>query len=446
MAPQKDTDDVLDFINSLPDSKSGTPKPTTASSKDDKQENKEEFLDFLDELAAHEKAKPATPKQKSKASFEPKKVDSTKTSPEALKSVDELEQEDGAAVDAAAAAAGTSGEGADNEIDPIGSISNWWSKEGSTKVSSFWGSIASNAQQISDQTYQLASNTSNQLSQQRQKILKENKFNPEQITQLDYLGDKLNSVLSTMSQQITQGLIGPDDELLNILLIHDLDNVNYLDKECSNKFNKVMNQVEGGIRITVNNFNHKQGEISDDVENLNLFYGKIIDGEKLCFANLESCIKDYSTYNLVEIKKEVEDVEGKEGAETEDGAEQDTSVTSAESSINKSNIFISIQAITSKTNTEEKVESEGDGPILIESNNHDSFSFTLILKDITNNITIITKTQPFPLVWAQWLNGEGKVADENINPSEWVKDWIKDGLSLSFGVLAQQYVIKRMGY
>lgn len=299
-------------------------------------------------------------------------------------------------------------------------------------MSSLWGSITSNAQQISDQTYQLASTTSNQISQQRQKLLQENAFSTDQIAQLDNLGDRLNLVLTTMSHQITQGLIGPDDELLNILLIHDLYNINYLDKECSTKFNKVMNQVEGGIRTTVNNFNHKQGiESADQQVNLNLFYGKVIDGEKLCFANLESCIKDYSSYNLESDQK------------PEEKEEETANVTVA--SVNKSNIFISIQAITSRTSNETP-SNESDGPILIDSSNHDSFSFTLILKDITNSVTIVTKTQPFPLIWAQWLNDEVKPEDENINPGEWVKDWIKDGLSLSFGVLAQQYVVKRMGY
>ena len=49
-------DDVLDFINSLPDSKPSTPKPTnnqkaTNSSGD----NKEDLFEFLDELEEHEK-------------------------------------------------------------------------------------------------------------------------------------------------------------------------------------------------------------------------------------------------------------------------------------------------------------------------------------------------------------------------------------------------------
>lgn len=419
MAPKDEADDVLDFINSLPDSKSNTPKPAVGG---DTAENKEDFLEFLDELAAHDKSTPTN-----KTSFEPKQAKKPVAKTDvSLKSGEELSER---------ALSPHQQVEPEADIDPIGSISNWWSSEGSHKVSSLWGSITSNAQQISDQTYQLASSTSNQISQQRQKILSEGLFTADRVGQLDYLGERLNTVLSTMSQQITQGLIGPDDELLNVLLIHDLDNIPYLDKICSANFNRVMGQVEGGIRVTVNNFNHKQAVIGTSRVNLNIFYGKVIDGEKLCFANLESSVKDYSSYNLPQL------------APTDDG-KQDPESETEETQISKSNIFISVQAITSRSATDQQTQpqTKADGPILIESNNHDSFAFTIILKDISNNITIVTKTQPFPLIWAQWLSGEALIEDENVNPSEWVKDWVKDGLALSFGVLAQQYVIKRMGY
>ena len=73
------------------------------------------------------------------------------------------------------------------------------------------------------------------------------------------------------------------------------------------------------------------------------------------------------------------------------------------------------------------------------------------MKDISNDITIITKSQPMPLRWAQWLDGEklksleASDEEESVDPKEWVKDWIKQSLNLSIGVLAQEYVIKRMG-
>lgn len=405
----QDTDDVLDFINSLPDSKSGTPKPTK-----EKTENKEELFDFLDELTTN----------KSKSKFEPsKKKSEKKVEPEAEMVEEKPEQKKEEEEEIKSA-------NEELEINPIGSITNWWQNEGSSKVSSLWGTITSNAQSLGETTYQIASNTSNQLSQQRQNFLQENftgKFiDNDQI--LD-ISNRLNGILINMSQQIKDGLMDDDDELLNILLIYDFNNFNHLDKLCSDKFNKVMNQVEGGIKVSVNNFNEKSKDLSSNFINFNLFQGKLIDGEKLGFANLDGSIKDYT--NFLKLEEQSKKIEGEEKTEDHDIKQ-----------INKSNIFISIQAI----NKEGKDANEE--AIYIEANNSESFHFLLILKDITNDITIITKTQSFPLKWSKWLNGEFedvKQFSEDIQPNEWVKDWIKEGLSLSFAVLAQQYVTKRMG-
>ncbi|KAK6454357.1 maintenance of telomere capping protein 1 [Scheffersomyces xylosifermentans] len=447
--PTTEAEDVLDFINSLPDSKSGTPKPSKqkdANVSDINEESEsaastgkdEDFLEFLDELAQHEKKTKTGPASTSpsKAKFEPKKKldsndkDAATDSNDTSKDSNETGDTTGSQVDANGDVLNANEE---LEIDPLSSITSWWSTEGSTKVSSLWGTIASNAQTIGETTYQIASNTTNQLNQQRQK------FQQENTNVTSDLAGRLNSIVLNMSQQIKQGLIDDDDELLNILVVYDLYNLQYVTKLIANNFNAVMGQVEGGIRVTVNDINHKS---SDDSVKLNMFYGKVIDGEKLCFANLESAIKNY-----LKIMKESEPVRHKE---EEDQVKEHTE-EDAIKQINKSNVFISIQPITTSVETDDSEKStpsdDEDKAILIESNNADSFSFTVILKDITNNITIITKTQPFPLRWAKWLDGEGleQFSDSDIDPREWIRDWIKQGLDLSFGVIAQKYVIKRMG-
>lgn len=439
----QDADDVLNFINSLPDSKSGTPRPKVDGKEED---NSEDFLEFLDELANHEQSKGST--NASTTKFEPKKKQDTKTDKvEEKEKVEEKDKEKEKKTKDDKEATSKDDENEEKEtpndsteivedasdeleIDPIGSITNWWSNEGSSKVSSLWGSLTSNAQQLSEQTYQIASTTTNQLNQQRQKFLTEESLNNDQIVGIT---NKLNSVFSNISQQLKDGLISKDDELLNILLVYDLYNVNYLDKLCLTQFNYAMGQVEGGIKVSVNNFNHKDNT-TDLKTNLNMFNGKIIDGEKLCFANLESAIKDY-----LKATNEVEQSEKKDEL-----SQTDKDVNS----ISKSNIFISIQPITTKVLTDEDEAKEADGPVVIEASNPDSFFFTLILKDITNNITISTRSQPFPYKWSKWLNGDFNEFKEfeDIDPSEWVKEWIKEGIILSFGVLAQEYVIKRMGF
>lgn len=420
---KNDTDDVMDFINSLPDSKGAT--PAAAAKPDD------DFMDFLDELTAHEKT--AKPLGVSRGKFEPKKRDESATpisvargetpvvsgdakeaAPPKTPSLPEQVQPEPLAKPALQEAVAD-----EPASDPIASISSWWTSEGSLKVSSLWGLLTSNAHQLSETTYQLASNTSQQLSHQRQKFLKENSVtDPEHML---HLTDKLNSILTTMSQQIKDGLIDKEDELLNILLVYDLNNLSYLDALCAAKFNQVMDQVEGGIKTTVSNFNHKQTSAEGLHCDLDLFHGKPIDAEKLCYANLDSSVKDYLKISELDEQSEVE--------------------------INKSNVFIAIQPFTTG---QENPSDDAKGPTVIEANNPSSFAFTMILRDITNNITILSKSQPFPIRWARWLSGrhEDVVAafgDDEVDPAEWVKDWIHDGLGLTFAVLAQEYVSRRMG-
>lgn len=467
---RKDTDDVLDFINSLPESKRGTPKPVPSA------ETGDDLLDFLDELSAHEKA--AKPSGSSRGKFEPKKKDENpeaKPEPAVEADASTISAESSAtavgvstgtiggtgtvsgalpesgdvekaalAQSFAAPETGNDGPESGEPADPLASISSWWSSEGSSKVSSLWGSLTSNAHQIGETTFHIASTTSQQLSHQRHKFIAEHGASDSE-QHLGHITNRLNLILSTMSQQIKDGLIDKEDELLNILLVHDLAHVDYLDGVCAHKFNKVMCQVEGGIKVTVNSFNHKHDDESTlQYYDLDMFHGKAIDGEKLCFANLESSIKDFVAATAPEKLDPLDLEQGQlsqhaEGTEVEDETHH----------INKSNIFIAIQPITTSTGDNTR---DSEGLSLIECNNPDSFSFTVILKDITNNITIISKTQPFPLKWVRWVSGDRKDIDavfgaeeDSVDPSAWVKEWLKDGLALCFGVVAQEYVTKRMG-
>lgn len=433
----KDNDDVMDFINSLPDSNTGA---------EGKGQDNEDFLEFLDELNNHEtsgsskgKLGPKATEKKPKEKVQPKKEKKTESKnepkpekteaepkPEKSELDPKIEQKEG--------------ETQESEVaDPITSISSWWSSEGSKQVSSLWGSLTSNAHQLSESTYQLASQTSKELSHQRQKLLKEGEGEENQ-DQISHLSSRLNLILTTMSQQIKEGLIDREDELMNILLVHDLSNFENLDRLCLNRFKKVMGQVEGGIKVSVSDFNHKHVDDyqSKPYYDLALFHGKMIDGEKLCYANLDSSIKNYNAMYKPNKEKEEETKETPENQNVD---------------VNTSDIFIAIQPIT--TGTADQTERESGAPSQIEANDSHSFAFTLILKDVSNSITITTKTQPFPLRWARWLAGDSADIDqafgrseddtEAVDPSEWVKEWVHDGLSLAFGVVAQEYVTKRMG-
>ncbi|KAG5419588.1 hypothetical protein I9W82_003356 [Candida metapsilosis] len=424
-----ETDDVFDLINSLPE----TAKDSNANSKptDDK-----EVFDFLDEIAQHEQKKP-------KKKMEPKKK------VENIASSNDEEGEETNDPTTGTSSSDTTDEHQKEqteptpsdllEVNPIASLSSWWSSEGNQKVSNLWGTITSNAEKLSEQTYQLASSTTNQLNERSKQL------DTEQI------GSRLNSLFINISQQIKQGLIEDADEVLNILLVSDLHNFNYLQKLVLNNFNLAMNQVEGDINVNVHEFNHHEEKNGSNEVKLNLFYGKLIDGEKLANANLENAIKEYKKAEMAKEKKEKEEQKEQKDEKEEKSKEEDTH------EIVKSNIFITIQPITTKLDSKPQEADTIDSNSTvstIDSHNNTSFSFTLILKDITNNITITTRTQPFPLRWAQWLDGEQlKLNDagdveldlDNVDPKEWVKDWIRQGLNLGAGVLAQEYVIKRMG-
>lgn len=406
-------DDVLDFINSLPDSKSGTPNP----------EGKEDLMDFLDELEAHDKKPVKFEPKKGKKEKKEKKQEVPKDESIAPKESEKKPVEEPKVTDEVKVT--EKPEEVENkesksaneelEIDPINSITNWWNKEGSNAVSSLWGSITSNASNLSETTYQIASTTTNQLNLRRQEFLKNQETNGEKtFEQITSITNRLNGILSNISETI----IGNEDELLNIIIVNDFY-LPYLHDLINKDFGKVMGQVEGGIKVQINDFNHKK--VLDN--ELNLFIGKKNDGEKLCLANLTNSIENFQ--KAIEFEKN-----------------ENTEMNEKLKLINKSNVFISILPISIETS-----DIIDENEISIDQNNK-SFQFIIILKDITNNITIKTKTQAFPLIWNSWLADKEteKFNEFDINPKEWVKDWIKDGLNVSIGIVAQEYVIKRMGF
>lgn len=358
---KNNNDDVLDFINSLPDSKPGTPKPSKTSGSNtgggnDSTENKEDLLDFLDELEQHEKTKKTkkpsklAPKTASKptssdADDEPTtgtttdKSDTTNEDIEPQQPQEKTEEE------------------SDNQDipNPISSITSWWNLEGSNKVNSLWGKITDNAEKLSEQTYQLANDATNQLNTRARNL------DTDQIT------GQLNNLFHNVSNTLKQGLIEEADEILNVSIINEINydaiNVNNL---VLDNFLKVVNQVEGRIHVRLNEFNQGQEE---------------------------------------QIKKNQED-------QVEHHQEQ-------------SNIVITCNANQDEENK--------------------LVYFEITLKDITNGITITNKSQSLPLQWWKWIQGEKLEFDESIDPKEWVKTWVKNGLDLSVGILVQQYIINRMG-
>lgn len=408
-----DADDVLEFLDSLPAAK-GKEKATSGN-------HDEDIMEFLDELENSNLDIKRKPSNNAAVASE-KKVKTKKTTSRSEKKApkesakSDLKEAEGETALAKEAEekvhepSETKKEGQEKEeakkhteteevlSDPISSISNWWSSSGSATVSNLW------------------SKTTEQANQLKEKIATQ-----EGNLHINDLGAKLtsiqgSSVISGLTSQLTKMVIGETEEVIRIHLVHDLHN---LDEESiryqiEDQFEKLLaQQVQGGIRIFADEWDH--GKSDDNKVNLNIFEGKPIDGEKLCLANLENAIKTW------------------------ENAKKDAS-RSNNSASKISDLFVSILAceITGKND---------DTSLIIDAARQGNFHFIVILKDISNDILLIVRSQGYPSKWAKWLESGSLSNDsfnENIDPSDWVRPWVSEGLDLTFGIIAQQYVINRM--
>lgn len=463
-----EADDVFEFLESLPQTKdAGTKEPKvntgdSTAAKDGKGKikgkggkNDEDILDFLDELEKSNLSlnKKNQPSEKYSESAKEKEVikDNTETGPE--KKEEEVRE----------TAEPTEHSESDIPLnDPITSLSNWWSSSGSAAVSNIW-----------NKTTEQASHIKTRLANEQLDIT--SRLNAARITEL--------------ARNLQKMVAGETDEVLRIHLVHDLINFSSLQYNVEQKFDQVLSsQVQGGIRIFVDQWGNpnKLKDASESLtpagsqRKLNIFNGKITDGEKLAFANLDNAIKLFDKAHEQYLKQQKEITE-----KEQDGDEGKISKDRI------SDIFISILPIAIPSS---KHASSVDDIPTTDPVHAGNFSFTIILKDITNDITTITRSQGFPMKWVGWLEGdsewktkqekeqeqkqneqqsenvkpkEGKDDalpeeeddddddddddeeeddDGEIDPSDWVREWVEDGLYLSFGVAAQNYVIERMGF
>lgn len=460
-----EADDVLEFLESLPDD--DTRKSAAKNRSNSKDEDILDFLDELeqsnlnlknkgkDEVNSKDKAKDDG---KSESESESKDKDKNTTTSANNDETNDKLQED-AAQEPSAPADAQEGPPVN---DPITSLSNWWSSSGSATVNSLWSKTTEHASQLKTR-----------IAQEQQGIT-----------------SKLNATtISDLAKNLTKIVVGDTEEVLRVHLVHDLINYPLLSYHVEQQFDRVLSsQVQGGIRIFVDEWDHpsdrEKPEENYAKRHLNLFHGKVVDGEKLAFANLENAIKVFTKAKEEVSKQRRASVygENEQAQEQAQGQAQDrghghgheheqVQEQEQEQDGRISDVFVSILpiAVPDKGKQHEIVTTD--------SSHQGNFSFTIILKDITNDITSITRSQGFPTKWAEWLEGtselkdkqtaiderqsKGKGGDGNnagndnqdktavegeIDPSEWVKDWVEDGLSLAFGVVAQNYVVERMGF
>jgi hypothetical protein len=441
--PKKSTEaeDVLEFLNSLPENKDkGAAAFRAKSNKGTVAKDKEDVLDFLDELEKSDLRKDKKPPVVEAEKAAAKPVDAGEGTEKVVEE-EKKKKEEGDINEEEEDDEGTSTIEGDFNIDPLSSLSNWWSSSGSSAVNSLWNNAKSIQQKASQEASKLANEATKKLGDEKENV-------ERRVNAFKFLSENFESILNGLN-------VDQYDEFLKIHLIHDLVNFNGLEGVIKSQFKKVLKQVQGDIFIEV----VKQGTVSkagerrysvgahDGVKKLNLFEGGVVDGDKLNWANLKSSIQ--STEKPIEKPAEKEKPTGDEKVEAEAEAE-------AQTDLNMSRIFIAVLAVhpAGKTN-----DSEFD---TIDSHSPTSFQFRVILKDIGHNISIVSETQSFPIQWAKWIEyndekpekkdsqkkeeEEEEDTDDEVDPAEWVKDWIDQGLALTIGVLAQEYVVKRMGF
>ncbi|AET39986.1 DUF5427 domain-containing protein MTC1 Ecym_5217 [Eremothecium cymbalariae DBVPG len=398
-----EADDVLEFLESLPE---GTPKGnnTPSANAASSGEKDEDILDFLDELEqsnlpveGKRKSNPSSKSsQSSKNASEPRPVGGGEGQDENVQ--DEQKKE--------AQPLKESGTEEESLNDPITSISNWWSSSGQATVSNIWSKTTERATQLKDR-----------ITQEQQDITTKLNQNPV----ASKIANANSNMLSELTSRLTKFVVGDTEEVLRIHVVHDLVNFHELSYQIESQFDKVLSsQVQGGVRIFVDQWDRPNEAVTPandrNVCQLNLFQGKPTDGDKLCRANLENAIKLFQKA-MDESRKQ------RNIRNTEAGNEEESRI---------SDVFIGILVVGQQP----KHGSEN----VVDSTHAGSFNFTVALRDISNDVSLIVRSQGFPIRWVDWLEGNAKLnkSDDQeqlegvLYPSEWVKDWIDQRSRLSY--------------
>lgn len=280
-----------------------------------------------------------------------------------------------------------------NLIDPMATISSWWSRN----KTGLWSKAQETIQDAVTDAVKQARQT-------------EVKVREEQTPfSLNSLHSRLTSVLNTIVPPISQ------HEQLKIHIFHDMIGYPSVDKLLYEVFDYVMDQVEGGGDLNTivqkGKERHHAGSDSGVHRALNYVRCSISEGIKLAKASVEEIRSNTSNETIQKHEDE------------------------ALPSIRVSEVFISIQPIITPKDSENPI-----------APSEELLYFIIYLTDLDHNIEISTASQALPYEWAQWLDNEGHGFEEAaIDPRDWVSGWVEDALNLAFGVIAQKYVTTRMG-
>jgi hypothetical protein len=259
-------------------------------------------------------------------------------------------------------------------------------------------------------------------------------------------------------------------ERLQIHITHDILNYPSLDPLIYTTFSRIMAQVEGGDLLVIQRGSESRNRSASDTG----YKGSVLgggsswndgpwwredgarrslgavpglqEGTRLARVQAESYAKDF--------------FDGHGGVEA--AAQRATETLSESNPVRSSDIFLAIQAIRYPRDRDFFV---GDAPAAAAAASSQATDdddadalvvFAIYLHDPIHSISFHALSQPFPHKWAEWLDAEASGGDlpesileiiqsGGVDPREWVSEWMEEILSLAVGVVAQQYVAKRMG-
>ncbi|KAK9367322.1 maintenance of telomere capping protein 1 [Lipomyces kononenkoae] len=373
----KDDEDVLEFLESLGPAQSRSPTAATTAVHEP---NEKELLGFLDELTQESSVKND---DKAAAGSDSQVLPTGEVNAkEDQSSKDDSHPKTTPPAETEAAYS--------KPRDPVSSITSWLGSSG------IWDSASAVVKG----------------AEAKMRDIQQNADTSSWETKVKGIGFSrtLASTLSSVLQKIAPPILR--HEQLRIHIFHDIVGYPSIDTIVYSVFDRVMQQVEGGELIIVQQGRESRRRDSDKKgvqRDMGLFQGGLEAGEKLARANIE------------QIK-----VKGKE-PETE----------SDESPVRKSDIYMSIQACAFSADTKSS-DAKGDS-----ESAERLFNFIIYLYDPVHDLSYVTHSQPFPLQWCEWLDSDEPIPGQ-IDPREWLAEWVEEGLGLAVGVVAQRYVASRM--
>nr|POE62770.1 maintenance of telomere capping protein 1 [Quercus suber] len=481
---RKNADDLLAELDELGGPESSN-SGQTGSTNNAAGEGDDVLADLQAQLAAKsQSSRPTTPRMSSSTTSGTNKVDHTPASsgpPSGRTSEDRLHNAP------SGTAARSSGEGrsyhrgvtpdvANEKQEPSAQTGNGESSSFNANANAgggWWGSMFSAASAAVKQAETLAKEIrGNEEAQRWADQVRSN------IGNLQNLGTDLRSrALPTFTSLISH--IAPPisaHEHLQIHITHDIANYPSLDPLIYSTFSRVMAQVEGGDLMVIQRGSENRSRAQNESDTQGYRGGVLGSG---------SGWTDGPWWREEHVKRDLGSVPGlKEGTRLarvsaeayakeffdsrgglEEVAQKATETLSEINPVRSSDIFLAIQAISRPSEQELFAESSSDaqppaatgGVAESDESPGDLITFAIYLHDPIHSLSFSALSQSFPQKWATWLDASASsgealpesiteiIAAGGVDPREWVAEWMEEVLSLGVGVVAQQYVAKRMG-